>query len=346
MAGFLLETRSHLEERVEDLVGKGMDRSSACKAAVADFGDPDSVVDAYWGRKPLSKKGYWGWLIAAVLFAGAMGGPFNALIFETFQPIGISFIPVFTLLPFLAVCIVIWLAWRTRTWASLWVGAGAIVCGLLGSVFTAGRTEIVPTRYQQRLMSKSQIPGEIADRQAWLTAYRTDFERIQAWRQARAEKATNADKLLQALASNDGQYSFRDSYLAPVPNYWGGGLTTLLPSTYTTGISTVSLLDDSDRRYSLTHWGGFKAAKDVWNQNGDGYAEYLKSVRTRVEAEIGLLQHLPPSSRWERFKLIAGPTVGASVSGALVLITVNGLILGLGAGRQRYRRNVWRRQLG
>lgn len=344
-ADFILETRSHLEERVDDLVGKGVDRVTAARAAVADFGDPDSVVQAYSGARPMSKKAAWGWIIAAGVMIGSIGGGLGSLLLSV--PVVIpALFRIIVFLPLLGFLITALLAYRTRAWVGVGIGCVAIAFSLVGASYATSNAEFLRLPGRELAVTRSQIGKDIAAREQWLSAFDKDFAEIQAWRAARAAKDPKADAMLMKLSHRDTYGSM--AYVGPNRNYWGPRpMMDSLPSTINMAISGARFYIDSPmQQVTLSGWGDFKYARDMWNQNGDIFVASLKEQRQIAEMELAALRDIQPSPWWTRFAAVGLPIMAAVATAAVLGLALNGIVSGLISVKRKLRRAAWRRLIG
>lgn len=61
----ITETKVHLEERMDELLSKGFDRTTASRMAIADFGDPAALAWSAKHRAFPSRNAAIGWSIVA-----------------------------------------------------------------------------------------------------------------------------------------------------------------------------------------------------------------------------------------------------------------------------------------
>ncbi|MCW5591361.1 MAG: hypothetical protein KIS74_04645 [Burkholderiales bacterium] len=331
----LLETRAHLDERVAELTAKGLDPTSAAKAAITDFGDPDAVVRAYSGSLGVRPIAYRVWLIVAALLAlcGVEWLGAELLNPERSYP-GSTYI---FLCWVLAGTIPALLALRTRRWASVPVVAVGMAAALLGSIYTAASSAFIEWNGERRVMHEPVRAFEAAARMRWVRAFDADMARIEAWRAAPA--GATGDRLLQDLIAGS-------NYVAPVrvggypwdrrqalPSLAGSRAEPLRPLSYHPG-------------YVLNAFGSFNAAKAQWLQTGDAYANFLRTERETVRAEL-LATSTPIIVPFgERWLAMGAPLATVSGLASLLILLANGLAIGwVDLVRQR-RRSGWRRQVG
>ena len=64
----ILETRTHLQESIDDMTARGIHEEAAVKSAIIDFGPPAAVAAATKGER-ISTKLYWMFIAVIVLLA-------------------------------------------------------------------------------------------------------------------------------------------------------------------------------------------------------------------------------------------------------------------------------------
>lgn len=298
-ADFLLETRSHLEERVEDLVSKGMDRASAAKAALADFGDPDSVVRSYSGSMGMSSKVFGLWVaIACIPVVGFLLG----VAFWMAKQSNFVDSPFAALLsmPYIALAIVAGLAWRTRRWVAGYVGVVGVVVSAFASAWLVSSIAFIDLKGESFVVNRASREDQITARQQWLATYDKDFATIQRWRAIR--NTPEGDVILAKMLSGTRA-------LAPYPSGrgWGTGFRErmlvsdvhaedkLLIRYRSSGPSSQRMF--SDRVYFLNPCYDFKMAKQMWMSEVDNYVVFLKLERISVLDEVYALS-TPLAASW------------------------------------------------
>lgn len=331
---FLVETRAHLDERVEELAGKGLDRVSACKAALADFGDPDSVVAAYSGpagmsRRALTIGNVTTSVIAATLVLTICGWIGQRIVFANGSFSGVL------VAPWIVAALVLVLAWRSRTWVSVPVCITGLAAALIGGAWASSSVQVISIDGERIITSAGAVPGQIEARRTWRQDFDRDFAKIQSWRATRTTAA--GDAILKELMT--------DQFLAPYLTM-SGSRARMLPSSKEFG----DLVGEYGRNYevvvALLPTLNFKSAKEEWLSQGDRYAASLQAKREKVDKELLALENPVPTSWSERWLMVGLPILGAAICGSLILTLLNGVVVAL-VDLRRVRRSVaWRRQVG
>ena len=331
---FLVETRAHLDERVEELAGKGLDRVSASKAALADFGDPDSVVAAYSGSAGMSRRALTlGKVVTSAIAAGLVlticGWIGQRIVFAngSFSAVLVA--------PWIVAALVLVLAWRSRTWVAVPVCLAAVAAALIGGAWAASNVQVVSIDGERVITNTGAMPGQIAARHAWIRDFDRDFAKIQSWRATRTTAA--GDAILKELIT--------DQFLAPYRTM-SGSRARMLPSSKEFG----DLVGDYGRNYevvvALLPTPNFKSAKEEWFAEGDRYAASLQFKRAKLDKELVALENPIPTSWGERWQLFGLPVLGSATIGSIILALLNAVVVAL-VDLRRVRRSVaWRRQVG
>lgn len=337
VADLIVETRAHLEENASELIAKGLDRSSATKAAVADFGDPDSVVRTYAGAFGVPMGARWFWIIlASLLFSLPL---VNSIFFSIDERIiGPTLMLALFLAPFAAIPIVFALSVRTRRWVGLPIAGLVISVGLVCSLWITASIGIMTIQGTSKFFYMPTRKRQIEDREAWLARLDQDFSKLQTWRANR--NSLLGDQALLALCANRGEYR------APVP-VWSEDSRSLPSDTpENTNPKMWSYLNQTGVGARLQNWPDFKSAREVWIQNGDKYAVMLKSVRADMTLEIATIRAIRPTPWSERWSLIGHYPIMMAGFISLVALLMNGLTIFLLDLHTRHRRTRWRRQIG
>jgi len=331
---FLVETREHLEERTRELMAKGLDRVSAVKASLSDFGDPDSVVAAYSGATGLSRQVLLVSTVLTSLIAVAFVGLICLWIGNTVTFVNGSFTIVLAL-PWIVAALVLGLALRTRLWIAVPVCLSTIAAALLGGVWAASNVQLVANGGETYAVSAGAVGRQLEARRQWVREFDRDFVRIQSWRGAR--NAPQSDALLKVLIGPE--------CLAPARTAWNYH-ARLLPSSK---LGSDGLEEYGPRPsviVALIPTGNFKVAKQMWREEVDRYAAELKAKRKAVDVEIASLES-PLEATWvQRWQRVGLAPVSFSLFGSLVLLTLNGLAVGFVDIRRARRTVMWKRLVG
>lgn len=336
-AEFLLESRNHLEERVEELASKGIDRQAATKAAILDFGDPKTVAAAFRGTRPLSQTTYKMAIGLAVSLALCIVPAFCIGMIDAPNLHRSGWVSGLLSAAALSFVVLGWLIWRTRKWVALPVCGLALAISLVLSLFFTSQTGLANLQGEVLHVYLPQRQQLIDTRVDWLKRFDVDFAKLQAYR-ATDRKGTEAQAILADLAGPD--------WNAPVPVHWSGQVPRVLPSDKQ-GTLSVWTRNDYGKKYRIESWFGNKdLSLDVWRQNADEYATFLKKQQKRVEQELQAFAVMQPSSFSERWLRHGWVPVGIIGMGSLGALLLNGLMLLFGEALSSVRRYRWRRQLG
>ena len=337
-AEFLLESRNHLEERVEELASKGIDRQAATKAAILDFGDPASVAQGFRGGAGLSKTAYRLAIAIAVVLAFAIVPAFCVAMVDVPNIHETSWVSGLIAASWFSFPVMGWLVWRTRKWSTLPVVGLTLGLALLASLIFTANTGLISLNGENLHVFLPQRQAQIDARADWLSRYDSDYAKLQAWR-ASDRKSAAADALLKELAGRE--------FKAPV-FYNSASMQSepVLPSDARGGMTIWAQRDFGMKFRMESYFGGLDAARSVWQVNADGYAAFLKKQHQRVEAELLAFQNLQPSSFSERWMRHGWQPVAIVGFGSLFALLLNGAILLFGDLAGSVRRYRWRRLVG
>lgn len=340
---FLLETRSHLEEHADDLVSRGVDRATAVKSAIADFGSPAYVAGGFIGRRPMSRKMYW-FLIAVVALIGSLMVP--ALIVASNGVAGV-FDPVsrldFFYTPLFGLIAVAALAYRTRRWVAPAVCVFVTGFTLAALSFFAANTREVRIHGNSRLVYAPSMPKEIVLRSQWLASYSVDTPKLQHMLQRPA--GATLDAIVQSEMKVEGE-----GYLVPTKafaSYYRFITNRSLISSYNQPRAGWYPLEYGNHAgFILSTVPDLKSAVKMWDEQGAEYSAFLKQRAADLRSEVAALSaplDTKMAQRWQELCVVPLATIGMFF---LVAVAVNGLTLLLRDAVDRWRRYSWRRQLG
>ena len=333
----LVEAKSHLEEHAAELVAKGMDPATASKAAVADFGSPASVMQAYSGVAGTSNRTY---LVLAALAAVLLSSLVVAVYVFIFNPLAMQTSTVWmTTVPWLSIPIVAWVGFRARRWIAVPIVSWSLLFGALAGIWATSKAEVVHIAGDSRMIYMPSVEREIELRRSWLTRANRDLALIQAWRASRNPDERSA--LLRKFALQGRG--------AVAPVRYGHVLWRVLPSDFDEQPKERFVSYFDDRLPRATFMGSFpelKFAEDVWKAEGDQYVAFLKRRIANTTKEMNALGSIQPqdwSEKWWTIGFAPIPIVGAA---SLMLLLLNGLAIGASSLLATSRRQRWRRQLG
>lgn len=336
-AEFLLESRNHLEERVEELASKGIDRQAAAKAAILDFGDPASVAQGFRGAVGLSKMAYRIGIAVAVVLAFAIVPAFCIAMVDLPNIHETPWVSGLIAASWFSFPVMGWLMWRTRKWATLPIIGLTLGLALVTSLIFTSTTGLISLNGNSLHVFLPQRQAQIDARADWLRRYDSDYAKLQAWR-ASDRKSAAADKLLAQLAGPELQ--------APVRAYYRGFMPRVLPSDRVGRVPFWSSRDYGEMFRMESHFGVLSAARSVWQMNADDYAVFLKKRQALISLEMVALMNPTPSAFSERWMRHGWQPVALVGIGSLIALLLNGLILLFGDLAGSVRRYRWRRIVG
>lgn len=335
-ADMLVETRAHLHEHASELIARGMDPVTAAKAAVADFGSPSSVLQAYSGAAGMSVRTYRA-LIA--LAAALLSSLVVAVYVFIFSPLSMQSAVIWlTTIPWLSIPIVLWVGFRVKRWIALPVAAVSLAFSLAAGLWATSKAEIVMLGGESRMIYMPSVEKQIKLRNEWLARAKIDHDLIQEWRSS--ADPVKRESLLRKFALQG------NTAVAPVS--YGFFRTRILPSDYAGRHEhfTPYVEDRWPRDLSMNTFPELKLAKDVWIAQGDQYVAFLKRRIDDVTKEADALGSIQPQPWSEKVGTITAAPVLMVGTASLILLCGNGLAI-LAAGLlATSRRQRWRRQLG
>jgi hypothetical protein len=250
----------------------------------------------------------------------------------------------------LATCLID--AWRTKKWLTVPLSLFALVSTLVATVYLANNTAKIETASGARWLYLPAQQEQVQIRTDFLQRLDTMEKRVKAWQDARAknaqrpagvEKLANEGKLLEALATGE-----RGEPIGPMQGRYGsrGDLQFLLDPMSYGATPLLNLASTNAPVYTMAHWPDLKGAKELWQQNGDGYAAALKDAKTWVQQDIGAIMNPPRTAIAERWRSLAVAPIAVAVAWCLLAVALNGVLIALSETFGHLRRRAWRRQVG
>ncbi len=341
---FLLETRTHLSESIEDMTARGITEEAATKSAIADFGHPSLVASAFRGRRGLSDKVYW--LLVAVTIVllvpvcsslvRAMGdvnlgaryyGPFD---FGTFSVIGFAAIAV--------------IAWLSRRWCSVPIAAACLVLTFVSGVFAMRTTSpysLDPKTGTIALLDDANAKRQIDLRDSWLKEH---DESVAELKHAMNAPKSEGPSPLEELVKAEYQlgYQFPESSRTQFRDYRPIHIWPMSSESYP---FWVSLSAPDERGFHMMTTDSADIAMEQWRLHGEEYLAFLETQRKEVIREqqaFGAPANVDSAVITNRLLYIPILTVGTF---CLLALLLNGAVIALTDGVSALKRRSWKRQL-
>lgn len=329
----ILETRSHLEERVDDLKAKGFDRSEAMKRAIAEFGDPHEIARQATGTRRMSVRAFTLWSIVLGMtmvswlpasFAHMLGrGPYDD---ATTYLAG----------PAIVLIVVLILVIRFRNWIGASACAFAAGFALLGSFVAAGMgTPVnVPGQGQTSFVAFAAMPKQIEMREEWF-----------------AQSGVELSKLNTAFAKRDWPTllgSPKD------PPFWGphaAELSNGAPRVIHSDMDTmwpaawIRLGPFTFGHFGLSGYYRREDAINAWVKTGKEYLAGVESHRSDLSREIRTLKEPTTFGYFERWAFVTGGFFSLLLLVVPFILLANFAILGIAQAVRQSRSRAWRRKL-
>lgn len=342
-ADMLLETRSHLEERVDDLVTKGYDRATATRRAVADFGDPKTIAWALHQGPGQTRRGHWIWatIIAVIACFAFIPG---ILVLNGVTPASDA-VAYYGIGPAIAGILIGLYALRHRTWiAPATMAIATIISLAVGFYAAVGSTPVVVGRVQQNVATYA-IAGQVEMRKDWLARSEEFLPKFDHWLNAYDQKDPGARQFLGSIIETQGA-----GYAAPyLTGSFGIDEPHLLPSDLTNP-SASAWISFEQRRYGANFYvANYYTLQDsvrMWEQQGHAFRAALVKEQNQVREELRSLSSIPYLPWWKRLGNVMGAIVPMLLGSAIVAFLINGMGIFAVNSLRGLRVLAWRRKLG
>lgn len=330
----ILETRSHLEERVDDLMTKGFDRSEATKRAIAEFGDPDEIANQAIGFRRMSTRALVLWSIALglamvswlpAMFAQMLGrGPYDdASTYLTGPAITLIVVSILTI--------------RFRNLIGVTTCAAAACFAICGALIAAGMgTPVhVPNHGQTTFVGFAAMPQQIEMREQWLAKSAVELAALNvAFAKRDWPTLLGTQKYPPFWGPNSNELSYGS------PRVLISDMTAVWPATW------IRLGPSTFGRHSVS--AGFYRREDAiqaWNKLGKEYLAGVEAHRRSLALEV---ETLKAPTRFTYFQRLTFVTMGIfallCVTAPFILLA-NLTILGVSHVLRKSRSRAWRRKL-
>lgn len=329
----VLETRSHLEERVADLVAKGYDRGEATKRAIVEFGPPEEIVRGAVGFRAMSGWAYLLWSILLGLamvswlpasFANMLGrGPYNdGSTYLTGPAIALILVSILTL--------------RFRNWVGMTACVAAAGFAICGAFIAAGMgTPVhVPNQGQTTFVAFAAMPQQIEMREQWYAKSGVELASLNA-AFAKKEWATLLDS------------SDEPPFWGPSTNELSNGSPRVLPSDMRAmwPAAWIRLGPTTFGHFGLSGYYRREDAMLAWTKTGKEYLAGVEAHRADLALEIDTLKAPTKAGYLERFAFISRGIFSTLFLFVPFILLANWTILGVGHALRKSRSRAWRRGL-
>lgn len=334
---WLMETRAHLEEHLEDKELMKLDKSEAMKSVITEFGDPAAIAFALRNGPQPSARTKWGYAVPIALLMSTFWIPVYCLM-QGWLSSNVNPVVPFLAGPIVGILVLAYACIRTRTWISL-PATGALaavtVAAILISTFT-GTPVHVPNQGQTTLVGLAAIPRQIELRENWIGRADEELPRLRdTITQLASTNPTIVEKGLSTL-----RYENFSAYLSP--NRYAD-YSESLPSDLKIAENWIRLGPTTYAEYGLVPSYPSSHVIKEWGKHGAGYINAIERHQDSLRSEIATLKSAQSTPFFQRLAFVmygAGATLVMFVPAA---IAVNALILGL-MGAVRLRRWSRRRQ--
>ena len=288
---FLLETKTHLHESIEDMTSRGIPEEAAIKSAIADFGEPTLVSSSFKGKGLISRGAYW----VSVAFICLVGVyVLGALALRsTDNALGHGSVTSFDFGLVTAVVIggLGLVGFLSRRWCVVPVAIVGFFAVLVFSTWVRSTTDAYAMKDGSDrfvLLSKGVAEAQVELRKDWLQDYE---ERIPPLANLLSDPSQAAEgALLEFVEVSPGTYEyptlsdnrFAGIYYSLPPaivgskNQWNGNY----------GYHWVPIDEANNKTAYVSHTPVKEQAVTAWRESGQGYLAALAHEKQRVEREM------------------------------------------------------------
>ena len=346
---FLLETRAHLGDAIEDMTERGIPEDAATKSAIADFGHPALVAQAFQGRMRMSPGLYWSLVAAVVLLAlpvlvqvvasstdnalgGVHSGSFNFGSAVAFILCGIGALAI-----------------ASRKWCSLPIAvAGLAITASVGFWFMNNTRAYAIEDGTDRfaLLSDKTAKEQVSIREEWLKEYETEVPKLSF---ALQDTSEGADHRLAALVQlHPGYYSY------PLGNAYVGYMSYYETPKPVPSISSYSVrsrspfiaLEEARTRVHYMSEGNDRAeALKSWRASGPQYLASLSEQAARLAREKTAFLRPASVAKGEVISRLFYAPLAIIALFSLLGVLINGVAIGAFNLLSAVKRRGWRHQL-
>lgn len=287
---FLLETRTHIDESVDEMTSRGIAEEDATKAAITDFGHPSLVASAFRGRRHMSPRTYW--ILLAVTFLALVPTLVQVVSSSTDNAMGYWRVGTFdfgmsSVVVFAAIALV---AYFSRRWCSLpLIGAALFVTAAVGGWFVNRTNAYAVHDGSERfvMLSPEAAKRQVESRLAWVKQH----DRIAPMLSGIAFPPKGVDPMTRLDLVKDES----SGYIVPMDMgprsystylWYGPELPgSLVPRPIAGPVRWIGLEETVAPRYTLVRQEDKAAALFAWQQHGEAYLEQLRAQRTLAMRE-------------------------------------------------------------
>lgn len=333
----ITETKVHLEERTDELLSKGFDRTTASRMAIADFGDPAAIAWSARQRAFPSRKSAIGWsIVAGLLLVSWMPASFM----QTFGIGRYEEAINYLLGPIIALVLTLFFVARYRVWFAVWALGVALCISLVASLFGAatGTPLNVPGSGQTTFVAYSAMPGQVRVREHWLEKSEPEIAKLTTLlADAKAGKSVAWDALLGS----------KGPYFSPVQYERYGYGAQILPSDHNERWQNIwiRLGPTTFGQWGLSFYYPRDAAVDAWKKSGDAYLSGIRAHQSEVKEEIALLANPPEVGFANRFTFVAMGMFSLTLMLGLPMLLLNTALIAISGLIRKTRVLVWRKTI-
>lgn len=346
---FLLETRTHLQESIDDMTSRGIDEGDAVKTAIADFGHPSLVAQSFQGKGAMNNALYWVMILLVFLVSlpvvvmmvssatdNALGSP-SVTTTDFGVTTGVVFGGVFLI------------ALLSRRWCSLPLVAAAVATTLTVAVYFSRTTDAYSLEQGSErfvLLNQASARRQVSERERWLREY--DLARPKFEAAIAALKAGDSSGILEYIKFDEHYYVVPSqaeeirsrAYRPSQPEIPGRQFVDA--SGY---VRLIPLGMPSANRHFTSITGDLSEALKAWVEHGDDYLIDADADRAAMKLEMSAFRTpASPAEGEATRRLILVPLAIVGIY-SLGIIALNGIVILLIDLFRTSRRKNWRKQL-
>jgi hypothetical protein len=285
---FLLETRAHLHESIEDMTERGVPEVDATKSAITDFGQPSLVAAAFRGKRRMRDGVYW--VLVCILFFMSIPAIVQMVRSATDNAMGYWHVLLFDF--GIAVGAVIagisLLGFFSRRWCVVPVAMACLIATTVVGVWFTNTTRPYasePGTERFVLLDRRSAKGQVEYRDKLIDAIDEVVPKIEH----DLSRPMGAE-MSEMLRPTHGLYTFPygvgtskyssfHAYTIDLPFFESSWIER------STGHRPISLAESKAPEYVMGQTTDINVARQAWDKHGAAYVATLKEAKLKAQRE-------------------------------------------------------------
>ncbi len=346
---FLLETRAHLQESIDDMTSRGIAEGDAIKTAIADFGHPSLVSQAFQGKGSMNHALYW--VLVGLVFLISLPIIVMMVFTATDNALGYPRVTTFDFGVTTSVVFggVLVLALVSRRWCSLPLVGAAVIATLVAGLYVNATTNSYSLKFDSGrfvILSPAAAKEQVEVREQWLREYDTARPKFQS--ALAALKSGESGHLVEYI-------KFENNYYV-VPNQAEGVHSSAyrpskprIPGSqsndYSPHVRLIPLEESFSGMQSTLITSDLSEALDAWKKHGEEYLAEADEDRAGMLREMAAFATPKPPVAGELARRLFWVPLAVVGIYSLGIVALNGLVILFVDLFRSSRRKSWRKQL-